>query len=136
MLRDLASSKIAVVAGYSNGAVFDALVKAGKVQVDASPNDMLNLRKLLAHRVDAVAIDRLVLRYLLATTPSLGKERARIAFHEKPLAELTLHVCFQRTPQGLAIQQAFDKALQTLPLRDLENTYFQGLERGLMPDVP
>ncbi len=127
-LQDLTRYTIAVVAGYSNGPAFDAWARAGKLHVDASPNDMLNLRKLLARRVDVVVIDKLVLRYLLLSEPSLLKKRDQIAFHERPLAELSLHICFQKTPAGLALQQAFNAALQTMPLRKLEIDYFQRLE--------
>jgi len=128
-LQDLDKFKLAVVAGFSNGQAFDAMVREGKLNVDASPNDMLNLRKLLARRVDAVVIDKLVLRYLLLTEPSIAKDGAQIAFHEKPLAELPLHVCFQRSPAGLEMQQAFNAAMQAVSLRRLENDYFQRLER-------
>jgi polar amino acid transport system substrate-binding protein len=127
-LRDLSGLTIAVVAGFSNGPAFDALVREGRLHVDPSPSDTLNLRKLVAGRVDAVVIDKLVLRYLLLTEPSLLQDRERILFHDKPLAELPLYVCFKRTPQGLALQQAFDAALRTLPLRRIESEYFQSIE--------
>lgn len=128
-LQDLTALKIGVVAGFSNGAAFDAMAKEGKLRLDASPNDMLNLRKLLAGRVDAVVIDKLVLRYLLATEPRLARERDHFAFHDKPLAELSLHVCFQRTPAGRELQKAFDQAIQALPLRKLEAEYFQRIDK-------
>jgi polar amino acid transport system substrate-binding protein len=128
-VQDLTNLKVGVVAGFSNGPAFDALVREGKLAVDASPNDMLNLRKLLARRVDTVVIDKLVLRYLLLSEPSLVRDRERIAFHDKPLAELPLHICFQRSEEGKEMQQAFNAALQGMSLRKLENAYFQRLER-------
>jgi polar amino acid transport system substrate-binding protein len=128
-LQDLAGFRIGAVAGFSNGPSFDAMAREGKLQVDTSPSDMLNLRKLLARRVDIVVIDKLVLRYLLATEPGLARERHQFAFHDKPLAELPLHICFQRTPAGRELQQAFDQAVQSLPLRKLESEYFQRLEK-------
>ena len=128
-MQDLASVKIGVVTGFSNGPAFDTMVKEGKLRVDSSPSNMLNLRKLLARRVDTVVIDKLVLRYLLTTEPSLARERDQFAFHDKALAELSLHVCFQRTPAGRELQQAFDQAMQAIPLRKLEAEYFQRLEK-------
>jgi polar amino acid transport system substrate-binding protein len=128
-LQDMASKRIAVVSGFSNGSAFDDLVKQGKLQVDPSPNDMLNLRKLLAGRVDTVVIDKLVMRYLLLTEPSLARERDQFGFHERPLAALPLHVCFQKSAEGLEIQQAFNRALTSMQLRKIENDYFQLLER-------
>jgi len=128
-LKDLADLRIGVVAGFSNGPAFDAMAREGKLELDASPSDMLNLRKLLARRVDVVVIDKLVLRYLLATEPSLARERSQFAFHDRPLAELSLHICFQRTPAGRDMQKAFDQAMQLLPLRKLEAEYFQRIEK-------
>ncbi len=127
--NDLGSMKIGVVAGFSNGAEFDALAKQGKLNLDASPSELYNLRKLLAGRIQAVVIDKLILRYLLLTESSLARERELIVFHERPLAELKLHICFQRTPEGSALQKAFNKSLQSLSLRSLENDYFQRLEK-------
>lgn len=135
-LEDLIPMKIGVVAGFSNGPAFDAMVKEGRMKVDASPNDMLNLRKLLAHRVDAVVIDKLVMRYLLATDPILARESDRFSFHDKPLAELPLHICFQRTPAGLSLQTSFNTAMQSLQLRKLEAEYFQRLERKVPSILP
>lgn len=127
-LQDLTKYRIGVVAGFSNGPEFDAWVREDRLQVDASPSDMLNLRKLAAGRVDAVVIDKLVLRFLVATEVSVAGEGERIAFHDKALAELPLHVCFQRTAKGLALQKNFDAALTSMPLRKLEAEYFQRLE--------
>lgn len=128
-LPDLSQMKIGVVAGFSNGPAFDAMVREGKLRVDTSPSDLLNLRKLLAQRVDTVVIDKLVMRYLLLTEPSLAKEAEKLAFHVKPVAELSLHVCFQRTAQGRELHKAFDAALRSLPLNKLEGEYFQRLEQ-------
>lgn len=131
-LDDLARLRIGVVAGFSNGPEFDAWTRDGRLRPDASPSDRLNLRKLLAGRVDAVVIDQLVLRYLLAADASLAPDSQRIAFHAKPLAELALHVCFQRSARGRALQQSFDSALQGLSLRKLEAEYFQRLEHAAL----
>ncbi|WP_158568787.1 MULTISPECIES: ABC transporter substrate-binding protein [unclassified Duganella] len=128
VLDDLAGAKLGVVLGYSNGEAFDDMVKSGKLRVDASDNDTINLKKLLAGRVRAVVIDKAVLRYLLATEPVLNKERARLAFDAHPLAELTLHVCFQRSALGLKMQQSYDAALLHTDIAKIENAYFDKLD--------
>jgi polar amino acid transport system substrate-binding protein len=133
-LPDLADKVIGVVEGYSNGEAFDALVKQGRQKVDPAPSDLVNLKKLLAQRVDAVAIDKAVLRYLLATDLGLIGSRDLIAFHEKPLAELTLHVCFQHTAAGSKLREEFDKALQKIDVQRIENDYFRLLEARARPD--
>lgn len=127
-LADLEGMRIGVVAGYSNGREFDDLVKAGRLQIDPSPGDAFNLKKLLAGRVRVAVVDRMVMRYLLLTDPELKPERERFAFHETPLAELTLHVCFQRTPAGQRLQEEFDAALKRVDIDKIENAYFQQFE--------
>ena len=130
-LDDLAGNKLGVVLGYSNGVAFDQMVKSGKLQVDVSESDTINLKKLLAGRIRAAVIDKAALRYLLATDPILSKERAKLAFGEQPLAVLTLHVCFQRTPLGLKLKQSFDEALLRTDIAKIENAYFDQLDRTL-----
>ncbi|MDM5181433.1 transporter substrate-binding domain-containing protein [Massilia sp. DJPM01] len=131
VLDDLAGNKLGVVLGYSNGDAFDQMVKSGKLSVDASESDIINLRKLLAGRIHAVVIDKAVLRYLLASDPTLSKERTQLVFDERPLAELTLHVCFQRTPLGLKLKQSYDAALLQTDIAKIENGYFDQLGRSL-----
>ena len=129
VLDDLAGSKLGVVLGYSNGEAFDRMVESGKLTVDASVNDTINLKKLLAGRIRAVVIDKAVWRYLLASDPALSKERARLVFDERPVANLSLHVCFQRTALGLKMKQAFDDALLHTDIAAVENAYFDLLDR-------
>lgn len=130
-LDDLVGSKLGVVLGYSNGEAFDRMVEGGKLTVDASVNDTTNLKKLLAGRIRAVVIDKAVWRYLLASDPDLRKDRARFVFDERPIAKLSLHVCFQRTAQGQALKQAFDDALARTDIAAIEHAYLDQLERSL-----
>lgn len=130
-LDDLAGSRLGVVLGYSNGAAFDEMVKNGKLSVDPSVNDTINLKKLLAGRIRAAVIDKAVMRYLLASDPGLNKERAAFVFDERPIAKLSLHVCFQRTAAGLKLKQAYDAALGQIDIAAIENAYFDKLERNL-----
>ena len=127
-LSDLSGVRIGVVAGYSNGREFDDLVREGRIQVDPSPGDSFNLKKLLAGHVRAAVIDKAVLRYLLVSDPDLAPQRDRIVFADPPLAVLTLHVCWQQTPTGQQLRKNFDAALRQLDLDKLENAYFLHLE--------
>jgi polar amino acid transport system substrate-binding protein len=129
-LDDLAGNKLGVVLGYSNGKDFDAMVKQGKLSVDYSASDTVNLRKLLAGRVNAVVIDRAVLRYLLASDHGLSAQRNLLAFEDHALAELNLHVCFQRTAPGQKLRQSFDAALRATDVGKIENQYFERLAHG------
>ncbi|MET1077671.1 MAG: transporter substrate-binding domain-containing protein [Pseudomonas sp.] len=127
-LDDLAAVKLAVVLGYSNGEAFDQRVEQGQMNIEASVNDRLNLKKLLASRVRAVVIDKSVLRYLLISDHELNLQRESIEFHPQPLALLSLHVCFQRTAEGLEHQRRFDAALTQADLDRWESEYFQAWE--------
>jgi polar amino acid transport system substrate-binding protein len=66
---------------------------------------------------------------VLATDPRLAGARDLIDFHDKPLAELTLHICFKRSPSGQELKQKFDQALLHIDLQKIENDYFKEIER-------
>ena len=134
-LADLSAVKLGVVLGYSNGEAFDAQVEQGRLTVESSNNDRNNLKKLLASRVRAVVIDKTVLRYLLLADEQLNKHREQIEFHPHPLAELPLHVCFQRSPAGQALQQQFNAALLRINREKVESDYFDQWESLKAPAV-
>lgn len=127
-LSDLSSKNIGIVHGYSNGEAFDKQVKNGQQKFDFSDTDFSNIKKLLAHRIDAAAIDKSVLRYLLATEPRLAGASELIDFHDKPLAELSLHICFKRTPAGDELRQKFDRALLQIDPQKIESEYFRQID--------
>jgi polar amino acid transport system substrate-binding protein len=74
--------------------------------------------------VPAIVIDKLVLRYMTLNSPV----RDNIMFSEKAFVEQTLHVCFQRTPEGKAMQEAFDAGLKKVDVPKFESAYFKRLE--------
>ena len=135
-LADLSDKTLAVVNGYSNGEELDAEIAQGHQKVDISQTDVISLRKLLLHRVDAVVIDKLVLRYLLATEPTLSGTASQFAFHDKALADLPLYVCFKRTAEGRKLQQDFDEALRKVDVHRIEDDYFKSLLSRRMPSGP
>ncbi|HLD68177.1 MAG TPA: transporter substrate-binding domain-containing protein [Pseudomonas sp.] len=134
-LADLSAFKLGVVLGYSNGEAFDTQVEQGLLTVESSNNDRNNLKKLLASRVRAVVIDKTVLRYLLLADEQLKKHREQIEFHPRTLAELPLHICFQRSPAGQALQQQFNAALLRINMEKVESDYFDQWESLKAPAV-
>ncbi|MET3138864.1 polar amino acid transport system substrate-binding protein [Undibacterium sp. GrIS 1.2] len=127
-LNDLRGIKIGIVQDYANGEEFDAMVKQRVLDTDAAPSDVSNLRKLLAHRVDVIVIDKYVLHQLLASEPSLQADKNRIEYYPHELAKFSMHICFQRNERGLAIQKAFNLALNKIDTQKLEDSYFQQLD--------
>ncbi|WP_229632074.1 substrate-binding periplasmic protein [Pseudoduganella violaceinigra] len=125
-LRALGEAQIGTVAGYSNGEEFDGLVRRGALHVQEGVNDETNLRKLLSKRFDAMLIEKRVLRHLLTHFPRA--ERERIAIAEHLFHERTVHICFQRTPAGQALQRAFNEAAHEVDLPKFERDYLRRLD--------
>ncbi|CUH77579.1 Bacterial extracellular solute-binding proteins, family 3 [Tritonibacter multivorans] len=116
VLEDLSGLplKFGTVLGYRNTKAFDDMVAQGALQVLSAKDDVTNLRRLLAGRVDAVVIDQRVMRYLVRTEPSLWAQKIRIGFNAKPLAEQPLHVCFKDDAKGRELRDRFDRGLASL----------------------
>lgn len=124
-LEDLRGVRIGTVAGYSNGEPFDALVRAGVLTVDEGLNNEMNLRKLLRRRFSAVVVEKRMLRYALAGGGYTQAERERIVIAEHLFPERSVHVCFQRTEEGLKRQRAFDEAAREVDLARIERDYWR-----------
>lgn len=123
---DLAPYVIGTVEGYANTPTFDRLVAEGSLTVDPAVNDLTNLRKVLAGRIDAAVIDRNVMAYLVATTPDLRDRRDALHFNAHLLADKSLHVCFRRTDQGRARRDRFNRGLAAV---DVPGTVRDVLDR-------
>lgn len=127
-LRELRSARVGTVAGYSNGEVFDGLVRRGVLSVQEGVNDETNLRKLLSKRFDAMVIEKRVLRHLLASHRFTRAERDRIGFAENLFHERTVHICFQRNAAGQAQQRAFNEAAREIDHLKFERDYLRRLD--------
>ncbi|MBZ2171320.1 substrate-binding periplasmic protein [Nitratidesulfovibrio sp. SRB-5] len=109
-LRDLAGLRIGVVRGYAHTQAFDA---AAFLRKEPANDELANLRKLLAGRIDAMAADRNVVHFLLRR--DLPAQAASLAEFDPILGERDLHVCFSRArPDHAALREAFDRGLATI----------------------
>ncbi len=131
-LADLRQARLGVVDGYSYGVQFDELVRSGVLEVEVAANDELNLRKLLHSRFRAIVIEKRVLSYLLASGRFLPADRERIAIDDHLFGERSVHVCFQRSVQGLKLQQDFHLAWRGLDLARVEREYWRRLGVGML----
>lgn len=120
-IADLAPHRLGIVEGYLNGEELDNAIKAKRQPVEAVASDAINIQKLLSGAFRGIVVDKNVLRYTLSRTG--GAER--IVLNPRPIAELSLHVCFRRTPGGLQMRNAFDAALQKQNPEQLEINYFK-----------
>lgn len=107
---DLTAYTIGVVAGYVNdGAEFDAQMEAGALDIDAVNDDLTNVRKVAAGRLDAAVIDTNVLGFLTEVSePGLAD---KVEMNETLLISHGLHICFADTDAGRAARDRLNAGL-------------------------
>lgn len=108
-LTELRTRVVGTVRGYKNPDVFD---RAGLKQ-ELAADDLTNLRKLAAGRLDLVLVDKVLAQHLLGhLSPA---ERLAIRWQEPPLEVMPLHVGLRRElPDGEQLLADFNDGLQTL----------------------
>ena len=114
-LQDLAGLRIGVVADYSYTPVFWRMVKDGTLRADVAPDDVSNLNKLLAGRVDVVPLDRNVACDLLGAKFT-GEQARRVRAHPKLFVpDFTTHLMMsEKLPASAKRMEAFNRGLKAL----------------------
>lgn len=108
-LSALRTRVIGTVRGYKNPDVFD---RAGLKQ-ELAADDLTNLRKLAAGRLDLVLIDKVLARHLQGKLTT--SERNAIRWQDPPLSVMPLHVGLRRElSDGEQLLADFNDGLQTL----------------------
>lgn len=110
-VRDLGRYAIGVVGGYVNASEFDRLVNTGDIRPVFCRDDRTALRMLAQRRLDAVVMDREVFLGLQKMN-NAAEDIASLVFHDRLLAEQTLHVCFRRNPEGRRLADMFERAAE------------------------
>lgn len=124
---DLGRYRIGIVRGYVNTREFDSLVAAGEIPVDASVNDMINLRKLLAGRVDMAVADTNVFRFLSHHDPFLHRGRDKLEINPRLLTTHGLHVCFRRDSAGEKLLKLFNEGLSRVDALRIQQEYIDAI---------
>jgi polar amino acid transport system substrate-binding protein len=102
--------KIGVVKGYVNENKFDA---DQHIYKEESLSDIINLRKLLAGRLDMIVIDKHVSSYILKK--EFPDRIQDVEFLNPPLIDHQLYVCFSvRNKSHKKILKAFNSGLEIL----------------------
>lgn len=105
-LRDL---RIGVVHGYANPPRFEA----ANLSTEGAVDDLANLRKLLAGRVDLALIDKGVGAHLLET--QLREAAGKLVWLEPAVMELPLYTVFSKgRPEGERLAAAFTRGIGEL----------------------
>lgn len=113
-LKDLQGLRIGITIGNYYSDEFDKLSKAGVLTIDGASADDLNLRKLLARRIDLFPIDDEVGHFLLAKDFS-AVERAALAPQSKSFWSAPLCVViWRKDPHAQELVERFNRGLKTL----------------------
>jgi len=109
---DLAGLHIGTVQGYANPQAFEQAVQLG-AKADPARDDLTNLRKLLAGRVDLVLIDKGVARYLIST--ELKGAATQFVWLEPALERMPLHIAMAKArPQHQALRELMDRGQEAI----------------------
>ena len=114
-LADLKGQRIAAVQSYTYTPEFWAMQKSGALKVEVAQDDLSNLRRLVAGRVDVAVIERNVACYLMKEhfTPD---EVASLRAHPRLLtSQFTTHLMLsEKLPQSAERMKAFNRGLAQL----------------------
>lgn len=121
-LADLTAYSIGIGRGYANPPSFDA----AHLHTESGVDDEENLRKLDAHRLDMVLIDRGVAAYLLGT--SLAKFSGEMEWVDPPIEEQVQYLGMPLNRAGYEVKlSAFNRALAEL--------YADGTVKSLVAEI-
>lgn len=109
-LEDLKPYSIGVVRGYVNTAEFDA---ASYLKKDEAKDDLTNLKKLIAGRIELIVCDKYVGEHLLKT--ELKESAGEVEFIEPGLENKDLYLCISKAlPNGQKIMDEFNAAIKQM----------------------
>lgn len=115
-LDDLAAHSIGTVAGYVNTAEFDQRAADGRLKTEPVKNDMTNVRKVAAQRLDLAVIDANVLKWLMTWNADLN---GKVRMNDRLLEKKGLYVCFKKTPDADRARQIFNEGLRRIDIERL-----------------
>ena len=117
-VSQLEGLKVGAVAGYSYG---NEIVKNDKIKIEYVKNDDINVKKLLAGRLDVVVGD--VHSTVNAVNQSEGKDRLRYD-PETPISSLDVFFLFKNNKQGQQLCDDISVALERLRSEGALKTWF------------
>lgn len=121
-VEGLKALKLGTVTGYINSALVTAAIAAG-LKPEAVSDDVTNIRKLAAGRIDAAEIDQFVFGHLLKSDPKLADVRNEVVF-ALPLQDESLHVAFNKSDYGKKMAAIFAEGLAKIDTKGLQQKYF------------
>ncbi|UEM02722.1 transporter substrate-binding domain-containing protein [Skermanella rosea] len=119
----LAKLKLGVVSGYVNAAPVREAVEKHGLKTEGVVDDVINIRKVAAGRIDAAEIDRYVFAHLLRTEKQLAPLRTQVDY-AATMEIKTLHIAFNNGPYGRRIAEIFAEGLKRIDVKALQSRYF------------
>ncbi len=112
------------------GEKFLAAEKAGKIIVERVPSNDASFRKLLAERIDVVALNKDV-GYFLVNTLFMPEEAKLVTHHPKPASSNTNHLIFsKKLPKNERLRMAFNRGLKKLREAGKINQFLNDFRAG------
>ena len=109
----LYQKRFGVTKGYFYGNAIELAAKSGLISVSVAKDDLTNLRKLLASRIDVFPVSLDVGMAILQEHFS-PEEISRLTYDPNPLKEVGYRVIFQPSEKGERLREIFNKGLKQL----------------------
>ncbi|MCX4028561.1 transporter substrate-binding domain-containing protein [Endozoicomonas sp. SM1973] len=112
-MEDLIGINIGATIGYYYGEEFKKAEESKTIKVFRVKTDIQNINKLLARRVDVIALEKHVGIWLLSK--HFAKLKRRITFHQKPINKRTHHLILSRViDRNSKLMKMFNSGLNKL----------------------
>lgn len=110
-ITDLDNLTIGLVRGYTYGENFMDYIETGSADIDYTADTILNLRKLVAGRIDLVLEEELVAEYLLKEIDPDGEAVVRC---DESVSEYDYHLAFSRFGAAAELFPAYEAAVEEM----------------------
>lgn len=123
-LSDLQQLRIGTVSGYVNTDEFDLKAGLDELRVEPVIDDVSNIKKLLARRIDIAVMDKYVFEYLVKTDKSVTAGKKELQFNTRILENKKLYICFRKDKNGEEMAKIFNEGLKRINYRKVQTEYF------------
>lgn len=131
-IDDLKSLRIGATTQYTYGEAFDQAAQAGILNIEYVSRDILNIKKLLRHRIDIFPME-IEVGYTLIRTEASAAEAALVTHHPQPIQKTPVCVVISRNSDEQRAQRlltAFNRGLRRLRRSGRYDELLQGIRQS------
>lgn len=121
--ESLKGKKIGIVRDYVNTAELDSKIASKALTGEEAPDDVKNILKLAAGRVDVAVVDVNVYNFLTKSDPLIKEVAGKLQVNGKILEDKKLYVCFKKSPEGEKARLAFNEGLKKIDVNAIMKKY-------------